>query len=276
MNPTPDFFETNRSEKAEEDNFFRELQIEFLIHELKDPISVIEMGAKALLTRQDKYGPLTASQEKALNRVLRNTKKAWGMLNNLMEIGRTEAGCFISCRFQPAKAAYETLLDALETKAFMIAEHSNRYSEQKEILDYLNRCGITFHVEPNLLELEVRQDEVKFRQIVGNLIKNGLHYRKDHLETRIIREGNSLCIEVSDDGPGIDPVHHQVIFRRYTQIDPCETLTRQGHGLGLAGALIMAKNLGGDIQIKSAKGKGATFRLILPMLSVTESCTMVI
>ncbi|MEW6671724.1 MAG: sensor histidine kinase [Thermodesulfobacteriota bacterium] len=257
--------ETNRPSKTDNDAFFREVQIEFLIHELKDPISVIETGVKALLTKRDKYGALSATQEKTLNRVLRNTKKAWEMLNNLMEIGRSEAGCFISCRFQPAQAAYEALLEALETKAAMIAEHSSRYTERKEILQYLNSCGISFQIAPQLSEIELFQDEIKFRQIVGNLIKNALHYRKDLLEIRMARENDCLCIDVTDDGPGIDPEHHQAIFRRYTQLNPCETVSRQGHGLGLAGALIMAKNLGGDIELKSVKGKGATFRLILPL-----------
>lgn len=265
MSPSPNSSEINRSPKTDNETFFREVQIEFLIHELKDPISVVETGIRALLTKRDKYGALTAAQEKTLNRVLRNTKKAWEMLNNLMEIGRAEAGCFVSCRFQPAKAAYEALLDALETKAFMIAEHSSRYTEQKEILAYLNSCGISFQIAPLLREVEMFQDEIKFRQIVGNLIKNALHYRKDRLEIKMVLENDSLCIDITDDGPGIDPEYHQAIFRRYTQINPCETVLRQGHGLGLAGAMIMAKNLGGDIKLKSVKGKGATFRLILPM-----------
>lgn len=256
---------SQNSPETDPKTFFREVQIEFLIHELKDPISVIETGIKTLLTKQDKYGPLSAAQEKTLNRALRNTKKAWEMLNGLLEIGRSEAGCFISCRFQPAQAAYEALLEALETKAAAIAEHSSRYTGQKEILQYLNDCGISFQIEPQLTEIEMFQDEVKFRQIVGNLIKNALHYRKELLEIKLVREKDCLCVDVTDDGPGIDPEHHQAIFRRYTQVNPGEAVSRQGHGLGLAGALIMAKNLGGNIELTSVKGKGATFRLILPV-----------
>lgn len=257
--------ETNRPPKTGNETFFREVQIEFLIHELKDPISVIETGIKTLLTRQDKYGTLSASQTKILNRVLRNSKKAWEMLNNLLEIGRSEAGCFVSCRFLPAKATYEALLEALETRAAMIAEQSSQYAEQKEVLQYLNSCGISFQTAPQVTGIELFQDEIKFRQIIGNLIKNALHYRKDLLEIRIVQENDCLCIDVTDDGPGIDPEHHQAVFRRYTQVNPCEAVSRQGHGLGLAGAMIMAKNLGGDIELRSVKGKGATFRLKLPI-----------
>lgn len=256
---------SKNSPETDPKTFFREVQIEFLIHELKDPISVIETGIKTLLTKRDKYGSLSASQEKTLNRALRNTKKAWEMLNSLLEIGRSEAGCFISCRFQPAQVAYETLLEALETKAATIAEHSSQYTGQKEILQYLNSCGISFKIAPQLNEIEMFQDETKFRQIVGNLIKNALHYRKDLLEIKLAREKDCLCVDVTDDGPGIDPEHHQAVFRRYTQVNPGEAVSRQGHGLGLAGALIMAKNLGGNIELTSVKGKGTTFRLILPL-----------
>jgi two-component system OmpR family sensor kinase len=253
------------SPKSNHKTFFREVQIEFLIHELKDPISIIETGVKALLSKRDKYGTLSSAQEKTLKRVLRSTKKAWEMLDNLLEIGRSEAGCFISCRFRPADATYEALLEALEAKAVMIAEHFSSYTGQKEVLKYLKSCGILFQITPQLTEIEMILDETKFRQIVGNLIKNALHYRKDLVEIKMARENDCLCIDVTDDGPGIDPEYHQTVFRRYTQLNPCETVSRQGHGLGLAGALIMAKNLGGDIELKSVKGKGATFRLILPI-----------
>lgn len=248
--------------------FFREVQIEFLIHELKDPISIIETGVRTLLTRRDKYGALSGPQEKTLKRVLRNTKKAWEMLDNLLEIGRSEAGCFISCRFRPAHAVYEVLLEALEAKAILIAENFSSYSEENEILNYLKSCGILLLIAPKLADIEMYQDETKFRQIIGNLIKNALHYRKNLLEIRMARENDCICIDVTDDGPGIDPEYHQAVFRRYTQITPCETVSRQGHGLGLAGALIMANNLGGDIQLKSVRGKGATFRLTLPVVPV--------
>jgi signal transduction histidine kinase len=40
---------------------------------------------------------------------------------------------------------------------------------------------------------------------------------------------------------------------------------RKGHGIGLAGSLIMARSLGGDIEVSSRKGEGATFRLTLPL-----------
>ncbi|UCE53212.1 MAG: hypothetical protein JSV31_28805, partial [Desulfobacterales bacterium] len=108
-------------------SFFRDVEIEFLIHELKDPMSIIETGLRTLLERQDKYGSLSPRQQKTLKRTLRNSKKARQMLNNLLEIGRSEAGCFICCRFQPAQSAYQALMDSLETVAGSIFEKFRNY-----------------------------------------------------------------------------------------------------------------------------------------------------
>ena len=79
------------------------------------------------------------------------------------------------------------------------------------------------------------------------------------------REAHQLLVEIADDGPGIDPDYHEMIFRRYAQVKECSIAPRNGHGLGLAGARILARCLGGDIELKSKKGKGATFRLRLPL-----------
>ena len=246
-------------------HFFREIEVEFLIHELKDPVSIIEAGVRTLLEKRDKFGTLSPRQEKTLKRILRNSNKARAMLNSLLEIGRSEAGSFVCCRFQPEKAAYTILMDALGTIGGNICEQCRTCSEQKEALELLSRHGIFLDIAPQVVDIEMYQDETKFRQIVGNLIKNALHYKKERVEIKVDTKKDHLIVEVIDDGPGIDPEHHQVIFQRYKQVKKSLASQRGGHGLGLAGALIMARRLGGDIELKSKRGKGATFRLILPV-----------
>ena len=109
------------------------------------------------------------------------------------------------------------------------------------------------------------QDETKFRQIVGNLIKNALHHRKERIEIKMYRDDTHLMVDVADDGPGIAPEHHGTVFERYRQVDTCSLTPRRGHGLGLAGARIMARCLGGDIELQSQQGRGAKFILRLPL-----------
>jgi signal transduction histidine kinase len=251
--------------EEEAEQFFRDIEIEFLVHELKDPIAIIETGLRTLLERQDKFGPLSKRQENTLKRTLRNSKKARELLHSMLEIGRAEAGCFLGERFRPAQSLLQALEDALETNAGAIFEKYAEYSSEPEALGYLKTCGIVLDISPQANDLEMFQDETKFRQIVGNLMKNALHHRKKRVVVQIERDGNDLVVAVSDDGPGIEPEHHEMVFKRYAQVKECASVSRKGHGLGLAGANIISRCLGGKLNLESEKGQGATFRLTIPL-----------
>lgn len=249
----------------EAEQFFKDIEIEFLVHELKDPIAIIETGLRTLLERQDKFGSLSKRQENTLKRTLRNSKKARELLHSMLEIGRAETGCFLGERFRPAQSILQALGDALETNAGAIYEKYAEYTSETEALGYLKTCGIVLDISPQTNDLEMFQDESKFRQIVGNLMKNALHHRQKRVEVRLERDGDDLMVAVRDDGPGIDPEHHEMVFKRYAQVKECEIVSRKGHGLGLAGANIISRCLGGKLNLESEKGRGATFRLTIPM-----------
>ena len=244
--------------------FFREIDIQFLIHELKDPISVIETSARTLVERQEKFGSLSPRQERTMARILRSTRKAREMLYDLLEIGRSESGCFICCRFQPAASLFQVILDAMEIRFGSIPEELRRSGAEPQAIKLLSNYGLFLDFDPSVFRSELYQDETKFRQIAGNLIRNAMHHRKERIDIKLNVTDNIIYLDVIDDGPGIDSEHHELIFQRYRQVDACSLPTREGHGLGLAGARILARSLGGDIEIMSKKGKGATFRLNLP------------
>jgi signal transduction histidine kinase len=244
--------------------FFRELRVEFLIHELKDPLSVIETGLRMLVERRDKYGDLTPRQEKTLQRSLRNAQKARDMLYNLLEIGRSEAQCFDCCAFRPARLTLDVLADVLETLPGDLAERLRGCEDEGAAFELLATAGIRVEFAASVGDCEMLQDETKFRQITGNLLKNALHHRSRQVWLAVRQEARHLVLEVSDDGPGVRPEHRRLIFRRYAQVDTPVGSVRKGHGLGLAGALILARSLGGNIEIATPKGRGATFRLTLP------------
>ena len=245
--------------------FFQEISIEFLIHELKDPIAIIETGLRTVLEKQDKYGPLTSKQANTLMRSLRNTRKAWGILNDLLEVGRSESGCLVCRRFRALASLQQALKDALETVTGPACEAIGQYQIDAELIALLNRNGIFLHLPAGAAAVEMFQDETKFRQIAGNLFKNALHHRRQRMDVHMEIRGDRMTVAVVDDGPGIEPDHHELIFKRYTQIKECALVERKGHGLGLAGSLILARSLGGDIEVSSRRGEGATFRLTLPL-----------
>jgi signal transduction histidine kinase len=103
------------------------------------------------------------------------------------------------------------------------------------------------------------------------LIKNALRFRRKKLELSLRRMNGALAIEVRDDGPGIRPEHHALIFERYAQVEADAALERKGHGLGLAGALILARRIGGDIAVHSELGQGTMFRFTLPFALNTDN-----
>ena len=247
------------------DQFYRELDIQFLIHELKDPIAIIETGLRTLLEKREKFGPLSPKQENTLKRTLRNTKKTRSMLNNLLEIGRSQSGCFVCSDFRPAKSVFQIMKDALEIMTGPLAEEIGRYQDEKDAIELLSQNGIFLEISPQAADIEMFQDEIKFCQILGNLMKNALHHRRNRIDITMAVEDQDLVLQVSDDGPGVDPEHQELIFKRYAQVKECSIVPRKGHGLGLAGALILARCLGGDINIESQPGQGAVFRLTLPL-----------
>ena len=256
---------TDKQQNKNAEQFFEDIEIEFLIHELKDPISIIETGARTLIEKQERFGPLLPRQNKTLMRIVRNAQKAREMLYSLLEIGRAEAGSIICNKFLPDSASFLVLQNCLEIQAPAIAEELVEYPEKIQALEFLSTRNIFFEVKPLAQGLEMQQDETKFRQILSNLIKNALHFRRNRFQMTLDLKDGNLAIDVSDDGPGIPPEHHQAIFKRYTQLKECALTARSGHGLGLAGARIMARCLGGEIDIYSKTGEGTTFRLTMPL-----------
>lgn len=247
------------------DIFFRQVNIEFLVHELKDPVSVIEAGVRMLLDKRSAE-PITAVQQRTLERVLRNARKTRETLAELLEVGRAQCGCFFCQPFQPFEAVQRVLFQMIEANDPRLYDQMKRAGNTADQLSFLNRCGIRLDAADAAKMLTIEQDEIKFCHIVGNLIKNGLSYRRRQLLIHLAVQHESMAVSVRDDGIGISPVHQEAIFQRYKQQAPWTGLARGGHGLGLAVSRILARTLGGDIIVESELGLGALFRFVLPIL----------
>jgi len=246
--------------------FFSDVDVEFLIHELKDPIAVIETAVRMLLEKPDKYGPLTGRQQKTLDRALRNSKKARGLLADLLEVGRSDAGCFQCCHFNALDTVNAVLMETLESVDAGLWEKLDGAASPSEREALLVGDGIRITCSDGAGQARLCQDLAKFRQILGNLIKNAFQHRRQHLKIGMDCVEDRLSIEVADDGPGVEKENRELIFMRYTRVKPCAMLSRTGHGLGLAGARILARRMGGDIVVKCDRGQGTVFRLTLPLV----------
>jgi signal transduction histidine kinase len=250
---------------SDNNGFLGGLDVEFLIHELKDPLSVMETAVRMLLEKTDKYGPLTDRQTRTLKRALKSSQKARSLIGDLLEVGRSDAGCFQCYWFDAVATIHEVIMEALEATDTDLWEMLQSTEKQTDRTALLNQSGIGLNISADVCNLQLCQDEAKFRQILGNLIKNALQHRSAYLTIGMDCRDETVIIEVSDDGPGIEPDHQELIFNRYTRLSACTPLSRPGHGLGLAGARILARHMGGDITVRNNHTAGAVFCLMLPL-----------
>ncbi|MBA0363883.1 hybrid sensor histidine kinase/response regulator [Stenotrophomonas maltophilia] len=117
--------------------------------------------------------------------------------------------------------------------------------------------------------ISVSGDEMRVRQILLNLLGNAIKFtERGHvgLAVRLEENGGGLCFEVHDSGPGINAEQQDRLFHRFEQADGPRTASRYGgSGLGLAICQELAVAMGGRIEVDSQPGKGARFRVRLPL-----------
>jgi two-component system OmpR family sensor kinase len=241
------------------------IKIDLLVHDLKVPLAVIEAGVSTLLTRQEKYGLLTEKQEKVLQRALRNTKITQALVNDTLELGRARAGVINTTRFKVSHWVEQSLTDIFDLVDFGISEDIKKCADLAGLKGALREKGISLDVNEDLWFEEVCLDEAKMRQIFRNLLSNALKYRKDRVEVHVERGADHLTLSVKDDGEGIPAAFHSRIFECYFQLDSVESCPVRGHGLGLAGVLVLVEDLGGRLLLESDTGRGATFSVELPL-----------
>jgi signal transduction histidine kinase len=225
---------------------------------------LIEAAARTLIEQAGRMGPLTERQEKTVKRILRGTLRGRRLIDQLLEIGRAESAQFSLASFDVGEAVLKVLIESIESSNAQLAARLGEATAGAAQQAALAQAGVTIKIAPEIDRMRIFQDPVKFDLIVGNLIQNALHFRRRSLEVVLDREGGDLIISVKDDGPGIPPEHHAAVFERYKQLPIHDDFERKGHGLGLAGALILARRLGGDISLESTPGHGATFRFSIP------------
>ena len=112
----------------------------------------------------------------------------------------------------------------------------------------------------------VLSDPTKLRQILGNLVSNAIKFT-DTGAVRILLPDvqNKLVLQVQDTGIGMEPQALEHIFDAFRQADGSTTRRYGGTGLGLAICKGLATRMEGQLQVRSAPGKGTTFSLALPL-----------
>jgi len=241
------------------------IKIDLLIHDLKVPLAVIEAGLTSMLNRQEKYGPITEKQERVFKRALRNTKVLKTLVGDALELGRSEEGIVSFSNFCPADLIEETLVEILDLTDSVMSEKLKNCRDLMHFKNTLEEKGLVLSIDETLWQREICQDATKIKQILRNLLNNALKYRKSRVELSVESKDGSLVVSVRDDGAGIPTAYHKKIFDCYFQLDASSTCSVRGHGLGLAGVMVLVEDLGGEMVLNSDEGQGAQFLVKIPL-----------
>jgi two-component system, OmpR family, sensor kinase len=241
------------------------IKIDLLIHDLKVPLAVIQAGLTSMLERRDKYGPLTELQEKVLTRALRNTRVTQTLVGDALELGRSREGIVNLSNFSISDVVTQTMVEVFDLADDQTAENIKKCKELEGLRQILDQKGLGLLIDESLWCQKVCLDEVKMSQILRNLLGNALKYRKKRVELRVERTDVSLVLSVKDDGDGIPSAYHKKIFECYFQMNTVDACPVRGHGLGLAGVMVLVEDLGGKLFLDSDQGRGARFLVKLPL-----------
>ncbi|WP_229789360.1 sensor histidine kinase [Pilimelia terevasa] len=131
---------------------------------------------------------------------------------------------------------------------------------------------ITLDLAPGSAGLTVRGDDARLRQVLGNLVTNALVHTPPAAQVTVrLRDGGdgTAVLEVADTGPGLPADQAERVFERFYRADAARSrhageVTGTGLGLAIVAAIVAAH--AGAVEVESAPGVGATFRVRLPRL----------
>ena len=211
-------------------------------HDLRSPLTAI-LGYVDLL---DRVGPVNDQQREFIHRVQNSVQSITSLVNDLLELGRIEAG------FDTQREVVS--LDGI--LRFALETLGGQISEKK----------LNLHVDLPADMPPVRGNPIRLRQMVDNLIGNAIKYTPEGGEITIAVEvqKDQDILRISDNGPGIPPSDQPHIFEKFYRASNVPKGVG-GSGLGLAIVKSIIDNHQGRIWVDSLLGLGTTFTVVLPV-----------
>lgn len=214
-------------------------------HELKTPIFAIQGFVETLLE-----GALEDEEVNRhfLRKTMKNVKRLTLLTYDLMEISKLETG-ELKSHVQPLY-----LSDVLH--------------EVRDALSYrLEKEQVALHISRVDDNLRVHADRNQLRQVLINLIDNGIKYNEGNIQIwlNIIsdKQRQQTDISVIDNGIGIGEKHLPRITERFFRVDKSRSRDKGGTGLGLAIVKHILEAHGTHLRVQSQKGKGSEFSFSL-------------
>lgn len=244
---------TEKAEKARKEaieaNQTKSAFLANITHEIRTPLNAI-IGFSDIL-REDVHDAGRFEWEGDLVRIRDAANDLLGMINNILDISKIEAGR--TSFFYDEIDLEHMAAEIIEFLRLILQENNNKAS-----------------YAINAKETVMIGDYMKIRQILQNLLSNAAKFTQDGviqlLIDRVREKGRSYyLIQVRDTGIGMTGEQIDRVFEPFQQADNSITRDYGGSGLGLAISRQYAEMMGGRLWVKSKSGVGSTFFLVLPV-----------
>jgi two-component system sensor histidine kinase SenX3 len=216
-------------------------------HELKSPIGALGLLAETMVSESD-----TRTARRLAGRVFQEAQRLERVVQDLLDLTLLEAQEGPHREVVPVGLLMAEAVD----RAAMAAEAAGIALEMVELAD----------------DPAVACDRGQVVSALCNILDNAVKYSEDGgkvvLEAEV--EGGDVILVVSDHGIGIPPGEQERIFERFYRVDRARSRAAGGTGLGLAIVRHVAQAHGGDVSVESSEGQGSTFRLRLPLATVSR------
>lgn len=235
-------------EAAESANEAKSRFLANMSHEIRTPLNGV-LGMSQLLAQQ----PLGDAERDMVETIRDSGHNLLAIANDVLDISKIHAG---ELRLHPEPVDIVELLRGVIRLFDGVARSKG--------------LSLVLDVPETVPEL-VLTDPVRLRQIVSNLVSNGVKFTQQGSVSVTLMgpiDGEQWCIDVADTGIGIPDSECSGIFSAFHQVDDRANRRFGGTGLGLSICRELAQMLEGDIQVRSTYGEGSVFSLRVPMPEV--------
>jgi two-component system sensor histidine kinase/response regulator len=220
--------------------------MKMIVHDLKTPLTSVLATMEMLLDGD--FGKLEQDQRKAVGDAESKAEDLLALINDVLEVARIEEA-ELTLDLQPIAPA------ALLTEI----EHEWEVRFQQE------RAQATVEVADDAPVFEA--DKELLKRVLNNLVQNAVTHSAQavKIDFKARKDGDGVLFTVADNGPGIPPQYHEVIFRKFERVKTQGVPRTRSSGLGLAFCKLVVDAHGGRIWVQSAEGQGSAFHFTLPL-----------
>ncbi|WP_295645960.1 PAS domain S-box protein [uncultured Methylibium sp.] len=215
-------------------------------HEMRTPLNAV-IGFAQLLQMSGHGGASATQVTQFSEHILSSGRHLLALVNDVLDLQQVEEGR-LTLRLESVRL--QSVVDgALELIGPQAAAR---------------RIAIDREVDP---VLRVRADAQRLRQVLLNILSNGVKYNREGGRLRCVLEqaDDARCVLlIEDSGPGLSPAEQARLFQPFERLGR-ETSSVEGTGLGLIISRRLVQEMGGELELSSQIGRGTQVRITLPL-----------